>query len=152
MGWTHHWTRPAELPANAFARAAEDCRRAFALIGIPLAGADGEGAPVITDDRIVFNGPAGAGCEPFRIHRCEKDRRGGATTWSFCKTGRAPYDVCVQMALIVLKHHLSDHITVGSDGRDVDWRLACQRCHRKDAVGMPHHSIKREFADNKGSR
>ena len=131
MGWTHNWTRPAELPADAFAKAADDCRRAFALIGIPLAYAAGEGASVIADDRIIFSGPAGAGCEPFRVHRCEKDRHGGATTWSFCKTGRAPYDLCVQVALVIFCHHMGDLFTVGSDGCDEDWQQArrfCQEC------------------------
>ena len=41
-----------------------------------------------------------------------------------------PYDLCVQAALIVLKHHLAAAITVSSDGGEPDWeraRAACQK-------------------------
>ncbi|MEI7835659.1 MAG: hypothetical protein WCK05_04515 [Planctomycetota bacterium] len=77
-----------------------------------------------------------ARCEPFRVHRCEKDRHGRATTWSFCKTGRAPYDLCVQVALIVLRHHLGDLFTVGSDGCDGDWQQARRFCQEHLGYGQ----------------
>lgn len=130
MGWTHNWKRPVELSAETFAKAVDDCRRALAATGIPLADADGSGQPVFAEDRIVFNGAAGAACEPFLVLRSQKERRGGAVSWSFCKTERAPYDLCVQVALIILKHHLGDRFVVGSDGRDEDWEAARQHCQQ----------------------
>ena len=135
MGWTHSWQRPTELPAKRFAAAVEDCRKILPALGVPMAGFDGTGEPILTDEQIVFNGQAGSQCAPFEIAVVEFDRRGRETVWSFCKTEHAPYDICVQTALVVLKHHLVDGITVTSDGRDDDWSKARQACQEKLGYG-----------------
>ena len=46
----------------------------------------------------------------------------------YCKTDHAPYDLCVQLALIVLNHHLCDAFLVSSDGKDADWAMARSMC------------------------
>jgi len=129
MGWTHNWQRPTELPKEEFARAAEDCKKILATVDVPLGGFTGDGEPLFSADSIIFNGAGGSGCEPFEIARVEFDREGRESVLSFCKTGRAPYDICVQIALIVLKHHLGDAIIVGSDGDDSAWEEARAICH-----------------------
>ena len=67
---------------------------------------------------------APAAVEPFEIHQTEFDRRGRQLVPSFCKTEHAPYDLCVQLALIVFKHPLGHTISVASDGKDTDWKDA----------------------------
>lgn len=122
MGWTHSWRRPTELPADRFAAAAADWRRVQDKVCVAIAGFDGTGEPQVDDEHIVFNGEAPHCCEPFEVARIEFDRRGCHTVASFCKTEHQPYDICVQAALIILKHHLGDAINVTSDGEDEDWQ------------------------------
>lgn len=124
MGWTHNWQRPTDLPAEGFAVALRDCRRILDVVPVDLAGPDGSGQPILEEDRIEFNGRLPEACEPFRIQVHEHDRRGRNTKWSFCKTEHMPYDLCVQCTLIVLKEHLKDNLTIGSDGSDQDWETA----------------------------
>ena len=135
MGWTHNWRRGTELPLAIFATAVRDCQKAFACTGVSLAGFDGTGEPVLKEEVIVFNGKDRADCEPFEIHQTECDRPGRAVFWSFCKTEHQPYDLCVQVALVILKHNLGEAITVGSDGKDDDWAGARQLCQDKLGYG-----------------
>ncbi len=133
MGLTHSWTRPTELPVDKFATAIRDVRRVLAHIDVPLAGFEGGGKPIFTDDAIVFNGVGGAGCEPFEIHQTEFDRRGRPAKFSFCKTEGLPYDLAVKAALIVLKARLGEVIRILSDEPDESW--TCARQLVKQQVG-----------------
>ena len=135
MGWTHNWRRGTELPAATFAGAVRDCQRILPCTGVPLAGFDGTDQPILQEDLIIFNGEGRAGCEPFEIHQTECDRHGRAVFWSFCKTEHQPYDLCVQVALVILKHHLGEAITVGSDGKDDDWADARRICQEELGYG-----------------
>ncbi len=71
MGLTHSWLRPTELPVDQFAAAVRDVRLVLKHVDVPLAGFEGRGEPIFSDDAVVFNGVAGAGCEPFEIHQVE---------------------------------------------------------------------------------
>ena len=130
MGWTHSWEREPELPKGRFGQAAMDCQRIMAVINIPLGDEQGEGLPVFSDEEIAFNGDGNNGCEPLVIRQVEIPRLGRARTFSFCKTEGLPYDLCVQVALIVLKHHLDAEFSVFSDGKDDDWAKARKECQR----------------------
>lgn len=145
MGWTHHWKRETELPRKPFAAAVRDCQKVLPQIGITLAGFEGTGSPVFEDDVIVFNGAGGA-CEPFEIHQTEFDRRGRKIVWSFCKTEHLPYDLCVQVVLIVMKHHLGDAIVVTSDGTDNDWATARRTCQQHLGYGEEFRLAEKELA------
>jgi len=46
----------------------------------------------------------------------------------FCKTARKPYDLAVTAALIILKHHLREMITIGSDEVTAHFRPAMNLC------------------------
>ncbi len=41
--------------------------------------------------------------------------------FEFCKTAYKPYDVIVNVVLIIAKHHLGGAITISSDGQSKDW-------------------------------
>ena len=135
MGWTHNWRRGTELPPATFAAAVRDCRKTLPCTGVPLAGFDGTGQPVLEENAIVFNGVGKAACEPFEIHQTEFDRQGRAVFWAFCKTEHQPYDLCVQVALVILKHHVGEAIAVGSDGKDDDWTQARRLCQQHLGYG-----------------
>lgn len=126
MGMTHYWHRPTELPREHFVRAVNDCRTVLATLDVSLAGFDGTGTPIYNDERIVVNGRSPQHCEPFEVARVEFDRRGRDVVRSFCKTESLPYNVCVQAALIVLKHHMPGLIHVSSDVGLHDWSRAVE--------------------------
>jgi hypothetical protein len=100
----------------------------MAEIPTVLGDESGEGLPVFADEEIAFNGAGRSGCEPFIIRRLETPRPGRTVVFSFCKTEHLPYDLCVQTALIVLKHHFGGAITIHSDGKDNDWSQARETC------------------------
>lgn len=127
MGWTAYWKRPTELPATEFAAATRDCAKLLADLDVRLAGRDGTGKLIVSNESIVFNGAEGQSCEPFEIAQVEFDRRGRPDVRSFCKTERLPYTLAVQVCLIVLRHHLGDRLQVVSDGGPEEWDDARER-------------------------
>lgn len=130
MGHTNYWKRLKVLPAKNFAAAANDCATVMPHLGVPLAGPNGTGSRVYRADLIAFNGQAEAGCESFVVDRVVTGRGGEPGAFAFCKTNQRPYDVCVRVALIVLKHHLGAAITVSSDGGDAEWQRARMECQK----------------------
>ena len=79
---------------------------------------------------ISFNGKGDHAYETFTVSRLMPGLDEGPMVFDFCKTVQMPYDLCVQAALIVLKHHLGRAITVSSDGDDADWEGARQACQK----------------------
>ena len=130
MGHTNYWKRDFELPANALAAAVKDCKKIVERLNIPLGGRDGTGKPIFRADLIAFNGKAPGEYETFVIERMVSDHVDEPKVFEFCKTNQLPYDLAVQVALIVLKHHLGQAIVISSDGNEPDWdqaRKACQK-------------------------
>ena len=136
MGYSHYWTRPPKLPPVEFAVAVADCRNLLPKLGVPLAGPRGTGPPECDVDRVMFNGVGTSGCETFAVFQHEPPRRPSAQIFSYCKTARRPYDLAVQCALIILKHHLGDHLTVASDGPEGDWDNARGVCQQHLGYGQ----------------
>jgi len=134
MGHTNYWERKPELPAKAFAAAVKDCKKIIKYLGIPLGGKDGTGKPIFRADLIEFNGKTPNDYETFAVDRVVEPE-GEPMVFEFCKTEHRPYDICVQAALIVLKHHLGDDITVSSDGHDTDWEAAREKCQAQLGYG-----------------
>ena len=136
MGYSHYWTRPPRLPPVEFAVAVADCRKLLPQLGVPLAGPGGTGPPECDVDRIVFNGVGTEGREAFAISQHEPPRRPSPQIFSYCKTARRPYDLAVQCALIILKRHLGDRLTVTSDGPEGEWELARAACQQHLSYGQ----------------
>lgn len=129
MGWTHYWQRESELPGEAFENAVKDFKLILTSIDIPLAGFEADSDPTLNHDGIIFNGIKEQGCEPFFFKKLEIPRQLGKPVFSYCKTEKLPYDLCVKCVLVILKHYLGDRIEVMSDGTDEDWKDAKQLCH-----------------------
>ena len=134
MGVTHYWQRDAEFDADKFAAAVLDIGLAVKHIGVPLAGAGGDGDAILTQEMIVFNG-RDVPCEDFAVRITEEPRRAQPRVFSYCKTEGAPYDFCVKAALIVLRHHLGDAIAVTSDVENDAWQDAREGCQSRLGYG-----------------
>lgn len=139
MGYTHYHPVRAKLPARAFVRAAEDCRKVCEVIqtrhDIRLAAEYDRpnDPPVFSAQEIRLNGVGELGHETFLVERVHSsprpDKDYGGRTFEFCKTNRKPYDLAVTACLIVLKHHLGKGLVIGSDGGAEDWEAAARLVH-----------------------
>lgn len=85
-----------------------------------LGGSAGEGKPVINreDDFILFNGIGDKACEDFRFRKIDHDRP------FYIKTNKLPYDLAVQVGLIVLKKFLGEEFIFETQGGVEDWAEA----------------------------
>ena len=144
MGCTHYWEREPELSEIMFQSAIGDLQKVFADIDVQLAGSEGEGTPYLSLEKIVFNGVAGQSCEDFSVLRADVPRRGRSKVFSFCKTEKMPYDICVQCTLIILKHYFDKYIKTTSDGTDEGWQDACEICQRILNYGIEFRLEKKE--------
>ena len=95
MGYTRYWNQTGKKITQKLVdrvnRIIKDCENK----GIHLGDGTGNNEPIVTMDKIVFNGNADKGLdhESFVIAN-------GLTGFNFCKTARKPYDYAVRQALI----------------------------------------------------
>ena len=91
-------------------------------------------------------------CETFRL-----DRRKPRQSWNspnergfVCdgtKTAFRPYDIAVTAALLIAKRHLSDHLTIHSNGADAQWRDAKSLCQNVLGYGDWFGIVEEEVED-----
>ncbi len=55
---------------------------------------------------------------------------------AFCKTAYRPYDLAVQVCLLIAAHHLGAAIAVSSDGSMEDWQDAIALCQKRLGYGV----------------
>ena len=80
-----------------------------------LAGASGEGSPVIEPLSVEFNGKGTASHEPFAFP--------SQPGFNLCKTSGKRYDEVVVACLLVASDHFPDDVlTIASDGGWSDWK------------------------------
>jgi len=108
-------------------------------LGISLAGPTGNDDPIVGIEVIAFNGvrSCNGDCsyESFDLPRVaefsqrqEPDELGRFL--AFCKTAYRPYDLAVQVCLVIAAHHLEAAIVVSSDGSMEDWQDAIALCQQ----------------------
>lgn len=153
MGYTHYFYRnEVEHDAETFAEFVTDVKTAYkrlpATAGssggyyndkpLKIAGGNGTGKPIFNENEICFNGNKKddlwhemlyiprvfefeeGGYGKHQRDRFEKDK----SIFSFCKTARKPYDLFVQVVLILYKQHFGDLVTIASDGGAEEWEVA----------------------------
>lgn len=161
MGYTHYYYTAERFDPARFAAVAADFERMVAplnRLGVVLADGLGEGVPSISPTEIRFNGDrtrsVDCSYETFEflpdngyaetpagrkrrdpVSRHENPRFNGKY-FNFCKTGRRPYDLAVNVCLVIAKHHLGEDIMVDSDGTMEDWREAMLLCDHFLGYGM----------------
>lgn len=114
MGYTHYFKAKEDLDKDLFSLWADQVQLIISEArnkGIEISGWDGTGSPEITDELVSFNGSGDESFETFRLTR-QKDPK----AWTFCKTGRSPYDPVVCASLISLNMIFGDKVEVSSDG------------------------------------
>lgn len=131
MGYSHQYIfyrRPLEIPdgADRFSRAVRLFRTGIKQmtettyvewgmeVPLRLCGPDGTGQPILTDDRIAFNGESliihDWSHEPLDIQYDQEHCR------AFIKTNAKPYDAAVCLALLCFKEAFGDDFGIVSDG------------------------------------
>ena len=119
MGYTHCYNilRPEDLMIREIG---EDIRLLIKQSTVRICGPFGEPetAPIITPEKIAFNGMApNDDCESFVWPPDPERINPRAPGFGFTKTERKPYDEVVAASHLVLKHHLQDWIRIDSNGK-----------------------------------
>lgn len=132
MGYTHYWTSKIATE-DKFKEFASTCKKLYKTLPdtIVIRGGNGKGKPLFRNDEVWFNGDGERSLshETFCI---ELEDNG----WSFCKTGRKPYDILVCAVLIAAHEILGYDIT--SDGDFEDWKPAINYYLRTTYAEMPN--------------
>ena len=142
MGYTHYWRftkNPNEIDngEKKFKKAVGLLKKCLAKVpaelDVPyygkntfkLAGGDGTGEPIFTDEVVCFNGFDGD--EDLSHETCylALDNPDGYD-FDFCKTAEKPYDVAVCLTLLCFKKAFGDDFNWSSDGNgsEFGWKLA----------------------------
>jgi hypothetical protein len=110
MGYTHYWKSAGFTPAQwkTLQFAARVIAERSKAAGAPLAGWAGKGQPTINGKAIRLNGVDPDSFETFALEP-------RASRFSFCKTGRRPYDAAV-VALLIVAARINPWFSWTSDG------------------------------------
>jgi len=71
----------------------------------------------------------------FKIREWDKPDEKGLY-FDFCKTAFRPYDLAVNVFLIIAKHYLKDNIKVSSDGKMTHWQEGMMLCQVHLGYGL----------------
>jgi hypothetical protein len=124
MGYTHYIRQYRDLTDEEWATFTDCARIIFETSSVPLASWDGTGEPMISDDRVSFNGVGSDGCETCAINRTMRElfdyevKSGETSVFDFCKTRRRPYDVIVRSIYRLAFDVAPDAFSLSSDGGD----------------------------------
>jgi hypothetical protein len=100
VGYSHYWSRDAEIPGDTWVKIAVDAGRLAAAFPAKLSELEIDGS------YIIFNGAPPKDFETFGLSRLPQD--------TICKTAHRPYDKLVCAVLSVAKQH-HPPLAVGSD-------------------------------------
>jgi hypothetical protein len=119
MGMSHHWQILRPFTVEEWKHLCAEARRIVAAAegkGIPLAGPDGAGEPVVDTIEVALNGKRPRHCEAFILDsRPRPPRVPGTPRWEFCKTASQPYDRVVLTLLAAAREVAPGAINVESD-------------------------------------
>lgn len=112
-------SRPRVVNDSLWSFIVEDFQTLYDHMKDTLGGSAGEGKPTIdiNEDVILFNGIGDKACEDFRFRKIDHDRP------FYIKTGKLPYDLAVQVGLLILKRYLPD-LRIETQGTKEDWEIA----------------------------
>ena len=128
MGYTHAWILKDTTQDLKVPQIAQDIRSIVSASEMNIVNRwmQPHTEPEITDSNICFNGVPGDGYEPFFYPPNPEWQTQTKEVFDFCKTQKLPYDVVVCAALLAIKHHLDDQVTVSSNGKftNPEWQAA----------------------------
>lgn len=131
MGYTHYWRPKGDIDEAVWTKLTEATIGVLSIAkerGIGIVGGMGDPGtePEINERRIDLNGES-----PYETFRLEqkpevpahrRDRDPEWARFSFCKTGRMPYDEVVTAILCLAEHFSDGYFRVSSDGSPGEWR------------------------------
>lgn len=129
MGYTHYFDFTRAKVADIedgdkkFKKAVALFKKGLAMLpDLKLGDGLGKGEPIITNERLCFNGKGDEGYETFNIVLNEPMK----SLDKFCKTARQPYDVAVCLALLCFSRAFGSSFSYRSDGKKDDdgWKQA----------------------------
>jgi hypothetical protein len=84
--------------------------------------------------------------ETFRLlRRCDDPAKIANGRYAdSCKTGFRPYDLAVQCALLIAKHHWKERIGVWSGGTDFHWNDARRLCYLQLSYPLVQYRVDRD--------
>lgn len=130
MGYTHYFEPGREYTPEQWEAFRKECEKLKnKMRGVKIGGCNdgyGVGEPEFTADCVGFNGKGYDSHEPFVISPNNQK-------WSFCKTGRKPYDRLVGACLISANKHLGytfDSDGIGNSHFDDEWDRAIRFYNR----------------------
>lgn len=145
IGYTHYWyTYKKELKLESWKKMANDVRHLLANLPERSLSAGGyhsddplkldDDESVVDDETIRFNGVGELGHETFLLERKVNLRTSftGAKEqhFAFCKTARKPYDLPVQVCLILYQFYFKGSVSISSDGDAEEWETAIQLANK----------------------
>lgn len=108
MGYTRYWKRTEEKITDDFIKEVNKIIKEAARLGIAIRGWDGKGNPVLTNERISFNGNGNAEYDLSHESFVLDEEIG----FNFCKTARKPYDYVVRNVLqLAWEHGLVEEVS-----------------------------------------
>jgi hypothetical protein len=114
-GYSQYWNWRKPPDAGKVRRCIQDMRKVIAGSPVPLAGAEGDGSPLITDSDLIFNqkGDEESTGEAFIFP--------GRAGRNSCKTNGLAYDRVVVACLMVVRDHFTpEEVSFDSDGGRTD--------------------------------
>ena len=132
--YIHYWyiKNERDIDDITWSKISKDSQKIFEYfkenkdLCLELGDWNGYSEPIVDNDKIIFNGGDDKRCDSFVIFAKCKDRYHNVSSISnyyfdFCNTARKPYDIVVQMILLIFKHHMQDDIFIHSDSSNTDW-------------------------------
>ena len=120
MGYTHYYHKDGcdNFTNQEWDGVVEFTKKAIEKTNVPMAGGDGTGDPILTDEEISINGVGNDSHETFYLTKIKH------RDFEFCKTVRKPYDEVVCAISWYLKKNLPNKIKIGSDGEfgNTEWK------------------------------
>ena len=165
MGFTHYW-KHRKIGIESWNKIVRDTKKLFKILpehshssgdyygDVPLKiqyEYDKARPPVANIDEIRFNGVGDMGHETLYIERIPHDYDGKRVKgrWmGFCKTARKPYDLAVQVVLLIVKHHVGKTFDLSSDGDDEDWSEALSFTAKEYGYGFQSPLFKTDQMPN----
>lgn len=139
MGYTHYWYYNREFTVSEWQSIGKGFQKLIrALPDVPLANAEGNGKPAMTNDYLAFNGRAPQAVESFDLFRtrevwAERISNTNGRKWrGSCKTEHQPYDLAVRTLLLMVSEIAPGALDVESDEKmdGPEWQKAREVLNR----------------------
>ena len=137
MEYGHRWLRRKTIDEKVFNKIVDDMHKVALAAKIPLADVHGKAQYMsklfkTPSKKVAFQGVSGKSTGLFMLPQftgAHAANPSGYFPYS-CTTNKTDFDLIVQAALVICKHHLGRGFLVRSDGKKKDWAKARELCQK----------------------